>query len=108
MENPEFGKRAKATERQTATVSENAGNADNKEGRISCAHDGCPFALEFDAKPIHGAQAVGADGGAKDTVFIEDADVFIKKLHPSPRLVVELPMCDAGYRQFTFETAVLS
>jgi hypothetical protein len=75
------------------------------KGQVTCHMSGCELAVKFDDEPVSSVHAHEAAGGSTNAVFIDYPTTFIKKMKASKHLMLELPLYQAGDKQFKFETA---
>lgn len=72
------------------------------KGQLSCSYGGCRIAAKFDNGKIASFRASKASGGNSDTIFIDDAKGFLKRLRSSDQVIIEVPVWKYGDAQFTF------
>lgn len=72
------------------------------KGQLLCAYGGCRIAAKFDNGKIATFRASKASGGNSDTIFIDDAKGFLKRLRSSDQVIIEVPVWKHGDAQFTF------
>lgn len=73
------------------------------KGQLSCAYGGCRVSAKFDSGKITSFRASRASGGNSDTIFIDDAKGFLKRLRTSNHVIIEVPVWKYGDAQFTFQ-----
>lgn len=77
------------------------------KGQVTCHMDGCDLAVKFDDEPVSSVHAHEATGGSTNAMFLDYPTTFIKKMKSSKHLIIEVPVYQAGDKQFKLETAAL-
>ena len=73
------------------------------EGQFWCQHyDGDKVAVKFDDQPIDHFRCAEPEGGGTGVLFIRSEQRFLTKLRAAKKVVIELPVYDAGNQQVTF------
>ncbi|MEM5389603.1 hypothetical protein VSR68_39565 [Paraburkholderia phymatum] len=77
------------------------------KGQVTCGFEGCYIAVKFDNGPVTRISASESTGGKNDAIFIDNAVQFQQKLLHASKLIVEIPIYEAGRQQFKFDVSQL-
>ena len=72
------------------------------EGQVLCGYSGCTVAVRFDDDAVRDFRGSGPSTGYH-SVFITDADGFVRRMLSASHLTIEIEFYDAGRRQIQFE-----
>jgi hypothetical protein len=73
-------------------------------GQMMCpSYDGCDATVRFDDGPAETISLSGPDDNSSETVFVDDAASFIRRLKKARRVVIEKTLYQAGAPQFEFD-----
>jgi len=73
------------------------------DGQINCSFSGCVAHVKFDNDKVESFSLSRSDDGDNSVVFINNESKFIREVKSHKKMIVELPVWQHGYLQFTYQ-----